>query len=55
MSGGVEIIDMKLDVMMIPVSDVDCAKRAAAPDNLAAVQGIGGPGHLGIQFANKFG
>ena len=27
----------------------------ASPDDLVAVQGIGGLGHLGIQFANKFG
>src|SRR5438552_18116666 len=27
----------------------------AIPGNLVAVQGIGGLGHLGIQFANKFG
>jgi D-arabinose 1-dehydrogenase-like Zn-dependent alcohol dehydrogenase len=27
----------------------------ALPDDLVAVQGIGGLGHLGIQFANKFG
>ena len=27
----------------------------ASPGNLVAVQGIGGLGHLGIQFANKFG
>src|SRR6202044_2588218 len=27
----------------------------AMPGDLVAVQGIGGLGHLGIQFANKFG
>ena len=27
----------------------------AVPGDLVAVQGIGGLGHLGIQFANKFG
>ena len=27
----------------------------AYPGDLVAVQGIGGLGHLGIQFANKFG
>ena len=27
----------------------------ALPGSLVAVQGIGGLGHLGIQFANKFG
>ena len=27
----------------------------AMPDDLVAIQGIGGLGHLGIQFANKFG
>ena len=27
----------------------------ASPGDLVAVQGIGGLGHLGIQFANKFG
>jgi D-arabinose 1-dehydrogenase-like Zn-dependent alcohol dehydrogenase len=27
----------------------------AMPSDLAAVQGIGGRGHLGVQFAQKFG
>ena len=27
----------------------------AAPDSLVAIQGIGGLGHLGLQFANKLG
>src|SRR3974390_3603144 len=27
----------------------------AVPGDLVAVQGIGGLGHLGVQFANKFG
>src|SRR5260370_11798677 len=27
----------------------------ALPSDLVAIQGIGGPGHLGIQFAKKFG
>ena len=27
----------------------------AFPGDLVAVQGIGGLGHLGVQFANKFG
>ena len=27
----------------------------ALPGDLVAVQGIGGLGHLGVQFANKFG
>jgi len=27
----------------------------ASPDSLVAVQGVGGLGHLGIQFGNKFG
>src|SRR6266849_5766509 len=30
-------------------------QRGAMPGDLVAVQGIGGLGHLGIQFANKFG
>src|ERR1700726_3659940 len=30
-------------------------QRGALPGDLVAVQGIGGLGHLGIQFANKFG
>ena len=30
-------------------------KSGASPGDLVAVQGIGGLGHLGIQFANKFG
>src|SRR3569623_942380 len=29
--------------------------RGAMPSDLVAVQGIGGLGHLGIQYANKFG
>src|SRR3989449_10564039 len=29
--------------------------RGALPSDLVAVQGIAGPGHLGIQFAKKFG
>jgi D-arabinose 1-dehydrogenase-like Zn-dependent alcohol dehydrogenase len=30
-------------------------ESGASPGDLVAVQGIGGLGHLGIQFANKFG
>jgi D-arabinose 1-dehydrogenase-like Zn-dependent alcohol dehydrogenase len=30
-------------------------QSGASPGDLVAVQGIGGLGHLGIQFANKFG
>jgi D-arabinose 1-dehydrogenase-like Zn-dependent alcohol dehydrogenase len=30
-------------------------RSGASPGDLVAVQGIGGLGHLGIQFANKFG
>jgi D-arabinose 1-dehydrogenase-like Zn-dependent alcohol dehydrogenase len=30
-------------------------RSGALPSDLVAVQGIGGLGHLGIQFANKFG
>ena len=30
-------------------------RNAALPGDLVAVQGIGGLGHLGVQFANKFG
>src|SRR5271163_1983121 len=30
-------------------------RAGAMPGDLVAVQGIGGLGHLGIQFANKFG
>ena len=34
----------------------DALRRSgASPGDLVAVQGIGGLGHLGIQFANKFG
>ncbi|MGH7973142.1 MAG: zinc-binding dehydrogenase, partial [Limisphaerales bacterium] len=29
--------------------------RCSTPGDLVAVQGIGGLGHLGVQFANKFG
>ena len=32
-----------------------CAMRVPAPDDLVAVQGIGGLGHLGIQFARQMG
>jgi D-arabinose 1-dehydrogenase-like Zn-dependent alcohol dehydrogenase len=30
-------------------------RNGAQPGDLAAIQGIGGLGHLGVQFANKFG
>src|SRR6202041_3964978 len=30
-------------------------RSGAMPGDLVAIQGIGGLGHLGIQFANKFG
>src|SRR5580765_4606094 len=59
------------DVAALPatISDVDAAPllcagvttynalrhSGAMPGDLVAVQGIGGLGHLGIQFANKFG
>ena len=38
------------------VNTFNALRRAGAlPGDLVAVQGIGGLGHLGIQFANKFG
>jgi D-arabinose 1-dehydrogenase-like Zn-dependent alcohol dehydrogenase len=38
------------------VTMFDALRRSGAgPGDLVAVQGIGGLGHLGIQFANKFG
>ncbi len=30
-------------------------QSGALPGELVAIQGIGGLGHLGVQFANKFG
>ena len=32
-----------------------CGTAVRSPGDLVAVLGIGGLGHLGIQFANKFG
>jgi len=32
-----------------------CGNSGALPGDLVAIQGIGGLGHLGIQFASKFG
>ncbi|HZS45228.1 MAG TPA: alcohol dehydrogenase [Blastocatellia bacterium] len=38
------------------VTTFDALRRSGAgPGDLVAVQGVGGVGHLGIQFANKFG
>ncbi len=38
------------------ITTFDALRRSGAlPGDLVAVQGIGGLGHLGIQFANKFG
>jgi len=57
----VSIPDSLSDVEAAPllcagVSTFDALRRAGAmPGDLVAVQGIGGLGHLGIQFANKFG
>jgi D-arabinose 1-dehydrogenase-like Zn-dependent alcohol dehydrogenase len=57
----VSIPDSLSDVDAAPllcagVTTFDALRRAGAlPGDLVAVQGIGGLGHLGIQFANKFG
>src|SRR6202035_2998595 len=38
------------------ITTYDALRRSGAmPGDLVAVEGIGGLGHLGIQFANKFG
>jgi D-arabinose 1-dehydrogenase-like Zn-dependent alcohol dehydrogenase len=43
-------------LMCAGVTTFNALRHAGAlPSNLAAVQGVGGLGHLGIQFANKFG
>jgi D-arabinose 1-dehydrogenase-like Zn-dependent alcohol dehydrogenase len=57
----VSIPDSLSDVEAAPllcagVGTFDALRHAGAmPGDLVAVQGIGGLGHLGIQFANKFG
>jgi D-arabinose 1-dehydrogenase-like Zn-dependent alcohol dehydrogenase len=57
----VSIPDTLSDVEAAPllcagVATFDSLRHAGAlPGDLVAVQGIGGLGHLGIQFANKFG
>jgi D-arabinose 1-dehydrogenase-like Zn-dependent alcohol dehydrogenase len=57
----VSIPDSLSDVEAAPllcagVATFDALRHAGAlPGDLIAVQGIGGLGHLGIQFANKFG
>jgi D-arabinose 1-dehydrogenase-like Zn-dependent alcohol dehydrogenase len=43
-------------LMCAGITTFNALRRAGAlPSNLVAVQGIGGLGHLGIQFARKFG
>jgi len=38
------------------ITTFDALRRSGAgPGDLVAVEGVGGPGHLGIQFASKFG
>jgi len=32
-----------------------CGKKASRPGELVAIQGVGGLGHLGIQFARRIG
>jgi D-arabinose 1-dehydrogenase-like Zn-dependent alcohol dehydrogenase len=57
----VSIPDSLSDIEAAPllcagVATFDALRHAGAlPGDLVAVQGIGGLGHLGIQFANKFG
>jgi D-arabinose 1-dehydrogenase-like Zn-dependent alcohol dehydrogenase len=42
-------------IMCAGVTTFNPLRRSARPGDLVAVQGIGGLGHLGVQFANKFG
>jgi len=43
-------------LMCAGITTFNALRRAGAlPSDLVAVQGIGGLGHLGVQFANKFG
>jgi D-arabinose 1-dehydrogenase-like Zn-dependent alcohol dehydrogenase len=57
----VAIPDGLSDVEAAPLLDAGITtfaalrRSGASPGDLVAVQGIGGLGHLGIQFANKFG
>jgi D-arabinose 1-dehydrogenase-like Zn-dependent alcohol dehydrogenase len=57
----VAIPDSLSDVEAAPLLDAGITtfaalrRSGAIPSDLVAVQGIGGLGHLGIQFANKFG
>jgi D-arabinose 1-dehydrogenase-like Zn-dependent alcohol dehydrogenase len=57
----VPIPDALADVDAAPLLDAGITtynalrNSGAMPGDLVAVQGIGGLGHLGIQFANKFG
>ncbi len=57
----VAIPDSLIDVEAAPllcagITTFNALRHSGAlPDDLVAVQGIGGLGHLGIQFANKFG
>ena len=57
----VEIPDGLSDVDAAPLLDAGITTynalrhSGALPGDLVAVQGIGGLGHLGVQFANKFG
>lgn len=57
----VQIPDRLSDVEAAPLLDAGITtynalrNSGAVPGDLVAVQGIGGLGHLGVQFANKFG
>jgi len=57
----VPIPDKLTDVEAAPLLDAGITtynalrNSGAMPGDLVAVQGIGGLGHLGVQFANKFG
>jgi D-arabinose 1-dehydrogenase-like Zn-dependent alcohol dehydrogenase len=52
---GLDLVDAA-PLLCAGVTTFDALRRSGAlPGDLVAVQGIGGLGHLGIQFANKFG
>src|SRR5579883_552946 len=52
---GIEMVEAA-PLLCAGVTTFDALRRSGAfPGDLVAVQGIGGLGHLGIQFANKFG
>jgi D-arabinose 1-dehydrogenase-like Zn-dependent alcohol dehydrogenase len=46
---------MKQIMINLSVINVDIRHSGAMPGDVVAVLGIGGLGHLGVQFANKLG